>query len=250
MVAKVNRAVRDWGTYFRVGNSTRKFHDVDHYVHERLAKFLAKKAGRGGHWKRSTVSGPQRLQPCAWTAPDLSATAPALDSTRHSARLPKKLVQCRPPLRNGLRTQWLIWLGPAAEEVHGFELQDHFALLVYHLAARTHYTPIGAAARPARLEHHESSCERVAWTHWLEPAQIVDAWRAQALARADHGVDQQPHVDRRRVPAAGDEATVDRAARSLRVGVHWLRVIRAGELNDAFGGERKAAQFERCGVYK
>jgi hypothetical protein len=34
-----------------------------------------------GDWKRSTVSGPQRLQPDAWTAPDLTATAPAPDST-------------------------------------------------------------------------------------------------------------------------------------------------------------------------
>jgi putative FmdB family regulatory protein len=34
-----------------------------------------------GDWRRSTVSGPQRLQLDAWTAPDLSATAPALDST-------------------------------------------------------------------------------------------------------------------------------------------------------------------------
>jgi len=34
-----------------------------------------------GDWRRSTVSGPQRLQFDAWTAPDLSATAPALDST-------------------------------------------------------------------------------------------------------------------------------------------------------------------------
>jgi hypothetical protein len=33
-----------------------------------------------GDWKRSTVSGPQRLQLDAWTAPDLSATAPAPDS--------------------------------------------------------------------------------------------------------------------------------------------------------------------------
>jgi putative transposase len=33
-----------------------------------------------GDWKRGTVSGPQRLQPDAWTAPDLSATAPVLDS--------------------------------------------------------------------------------------------------------------------------------------------------------------------------
>src|SRR5258708_11309961 len=51
-----------------------------------------------GDWKRGTVSGPQRLQACAWTAPDLSATAPALDSVARRRRLPKKLVQC-PRLR-------------------------------------------------------------------------------------------------------------------------------------------------------
>src|SRR5919204_3459014 len=40
-----------------------------------------------GDWKRSTVSGPQRLQPDAWTAPDLTATAPAPDSTQSGAQL-------------------------------------------------------------------------------------------------------------------------------------------------------------------
>jgi hypothetical protein len=38
--------------YFRVGNSARKFMDVDHYLRERLAKFLAKKAGHGGHQRK------------------------------------------------------------------------------------------------------------------------------------------------------------------------------------------------------
>src|SRR5687768_4091618 len=38
-----------------------------------------------GDWKRSTVSGPQRLQLDAWTAPDLAATAPAPDSTPTSS---------------------------------------------------------------------------------------------------------------------------------------------------------------------
>src|SRR6266852_5303590 len=47
------------------------------------------------------VSGPQRLQPCAWTAPDLSTTAPALDSAARRRRLPKKLVQ-RPQVRDTL----------------------------------------------------------------------------------------------------------------------------------------------------
>jgi hypothetical protein len=42
-----------------------------------------------GERKRSTVSGPQRLQLYAWTAPDLPATAPAPDST------PLSCVICR-----------------------------------------------------------------------------------------------------------------------------------------------------------
>ena len=52
IVAEVNQALRHWAGYFRVGNSTRKFKDVDHYVHERLAKFLTKKVGRSGHQRR------------------------------------------------------------------------------------------------------------------------------------------------------------------------------------------------------
>src|SRR5713226_4930252 len=39
------------------------------------------------------VSGPQRLQPSAWTAPDLSTAAPALDSAARRRRLPKNLFE-------------------------------------------------------------------------------------------------------------------------------------------------------------
>jgi hypothetical protein len=49
IVADVNRVVRGWGAYFRVGNSARKFHAVDRYVCERLSRFVAKKARRGRH---------------------------------------------------------------------------------------------------------------------------------------------------------------------------------------------------------
>jgi hypothetical protein len=52
IVAEVNRVVRGWGAYFRVGNSTRKFHAVDDYVRERLVRFLANKARRGGHARK------------------------------------------------------------------------------------------------------------------------------------------------------------------------------------------------------
>jgi RNA-directed DNA polymerase len=53
IVAEVNRVVRGWGAYFRVGNSARKFHDVDTYVYMRLKRFLVKKT-KGGwrHRKR------------------------------------------------------------------------------------------------------------------------------------------------------------------------------------------------------
>ena len=52
IVADVNRVLRGWGAYFRVGNSSRQLAAVDHDVRERLATFLAKKAGRGGHQRR------------------------------------------------------------------------------------------------------------------------------------------------------------------------------------------------------
>ncbi|HKX02457.1 MAG TPA: group II intron reverse transcriptase/maturase [Methylomirabilota bacterium] len=52
IVAEVNRVVRGWGAYFRVGNSTRKLHAVDEYVRERLAGFLVKKTRRGWHRQR------------------------------------------------------------------------------------------------------------------------------------------------------------------------------------------------------
>jgi RNA-directed DNA polymerase len=55
IVAEVNQLVRGWGAYFRVGNSARKFQQVDNYVHERLALFLSKKAGlHGRHPARYT----------------------------------------------------------------------------------------------------------------------------------------------------------------------------------------------------
>ena len=56
IVAAVNRVVRGWGAYFRVGNSTRKLHAVDHYVRERLRKFLAKKTARRSQHPRKRYS--------------------------------------------------------------------------------------------------------------------------------------------------------------------------------------------------
>ncbi len=47
-VEKVNHVVRGWGNYFRYGNSSEKFSQIDSYVNERLAILASKKHGRSG----------------------------------------------------------------------------------------------------------------------------------------------------------------------------------------------------------
>ncbi len=62
IVDEVNRVLRGWGAYFRVGNSTAKFGQVDSYVRERLALFLSKKAGRPGRrWEVHSLEFFQKL---------------------------------------------------------------------------------------------------------------------------------------------------------------------------------------------
>ena len=48
VVERLNPVIRGWGNYFRVGNSARKFHQIDSYVHERLAILAANKHQRSG----------------------------------------------------------------------------------------------------------------------------------------------------------------------------------------------------------
>jgi group II intron reverse transcriptase/maturase len=48
VIDELNPILRGWGTYFAVGNSSRKFQEVDSYVRERLHLFLSKKHGRSG----------------------------------------------------------------------------------------------------------------------------------------------------------------------------------------------------------
>ncbi len=48
LVSELNRLLRGWGAYFRVGNAARKFAQGDNYVRLRLALFLSKKTGKRG----------------------------------------------------------------------------------------------------------------------------------------------------------------------------------------------------------
>ena len=51
VVGDLNPVLRGWGNYFRHGNSTRKFHAVDMYVAQRMARLASIKHGlRGINW--------------------------------------------------------------------------------------------------------------------------------------------------------------------------------------------------------
>ncbi|MBV9355339.1 MAG: hypothetical protein JO023_07405 [Chloroflexi bacterium] len=48
VVVELNPVLRGWGNYFRWGNSTRQFTQVDSYVRERLALHDSKRRGKQG----------------------------------------------------------------------------------------------------------------------------------------------------------------------------------------------------------
>jgi group II intron reverse transcriptase/maturase len=45
LIARLNPVLRGWGNYFRTGNATLKFNQIDHYVGQRLGLFLARRRG-------------------------------------------------------------------------------------------------------------------------------------------------------------------------------------------------------------
>ena len=47
----LNRVIRGWRNYFRIGNCTSKFQQLDRFVRYRLEQWLRAKIGSRGHWK-------------------------------------------------------------------------------------------------------------------------------------------------------------------------------------------------------
>jgi group II intron reverse transcriptase/maturase len=50
VIAVLNPLLRGWGGYFRTGNASDKFNDVDRYVHGRLLRLMARRGGQRS-WK-------------------------------------------------------------------------------------------------------------------------------------------------------------------------------------------------------
>jgi RNA-directed DNA polymerase len=63
LIDDLNPVLRGWGNYFRTGNASRKFNQLDGYVHERLRGFMLRRhgrnlrAGRAEAWTREWLWG-------------------------------------------------------------------------------------------------------------------------------------------------------------------------------------------------
>jgi len=56
VVKYLNRVIRGWRNYFRIGNSTKKFQDLDQYVRERLRRWVRWIKGARGRWNEKAFS--------------------------------------------------------------------------------------------------------------------------------------------------------------------------------------------------
>ncbi|MFZ5912153.1 MAG: group II intron maturase-specific domain-containing protein [Chloroflexota bacterium] len=48
----LNWVIRGWRNYFRIGNCTLKFQQLDRYVRWRLRQWVQSKQGSRGHWNK------------------------------------------------------------------------------------------------------------------------------------------------------------------------------------------------------
>ena len=56
VVKYLNRVIRGWRNYFRIGNSTKKFQDLDRYVGERLRRWVRWSRGARGRWSEKAFN--------------------------------------------------------------------------------------------------------------------------------------------------------------------------------------------------
>lgn len=56
VIKYLNRVIRGWRNYFRIGNSTKKFQDLDRYVGERLRRWMRWIRGARGCWNEKAFT--------------------------------------------------------------------------------------------------------------------------------------------------------------------------------------------------
>src|SRR5688572_26889460 len=121
---------------------------------------------------------------------------------------------------------WILWFRSifAAKEPPACHRQDQLAALVGGLEAVLHQPDALARIGGARFDHDAAVGERVADAHRPQPADIVDAGRAEAHGPVDVGLAHQSHAHCAGVPAAGDQAAERAVLRLFRIHMEWLRI--------------------------
>src|SRR5688572_15423790 len=140
---------------------------------------------------------------------------------------------------------WTLWLRSifAAKEPPAFHGEHQLAVLVHRLPAVLHQPDAFARGGRPRFNHGAAVGEGVARTHRLEPADAVDARRAEAGGLAQVAFHHQAHADRAGMPAARNQAAEHRFAGGRRVGMEWLRIELAAEGQDLLFRKAVAAHL-------
>jgi len=120
------------------------------------------------------------------------------------------------------------------------EAQHHLVALVACLVAQAGNATVCLAARGAQVEHLDPAVQGIAGPHRREPAQFVNARRADARLQEHPALDEQPEAQRQGLEAAGDQAAIRRRRRRANVEVKGLRVVAPGKVDDLCLGQRQA----------
>src|SRR5688572_40091 len=193
-------------------------------------------SARGAGWAKpgsvSALSSPESTkQPAAQRSPSTRAAASSSTGTTSEAPLASAATMVVVANRMSSTTTTLpctrtlsssslrvstctLWLSSscaatsaprsAAEHAPAFHRHHQLAILVYRFPAGLHKAYIRAACRGARLQHHAAVPDGVAGAHRLQPADVFQAGRAQALRAVDVALHGEPHADRAGMPAARD----------------------------------------------
>src|ERR1700687_1331244 len=107
------------------------------------------------------------------------------------------------------------------------------AVLIYRLDHGIDDSAIRFAQRSARLDDRGPNTERIARTHRIGPADLIEARAAEARLRGQVIVDEQPHHESGGMPAACDQPAERSGGRGQRIDVKRLRIELFSESYDA-----------------
>jgi len=114
-------------------------------------------------------------------------------------------------------------------------------ILIQRRRAHLDHALLGPRPGWAHLEHLDREMQLVARPDRLRPAELVEPGTDDPGCRLKLALDEQPHRERSRVPAARREAAEERIARRLLVEMERLRIELGGKALDPLGIDAQAS---------